>query len=68
MTEKNDRPKKRNLRVVKWLGVTPAVAACTFCNREFKVPMDVVRRTADAQANLQHQFDAHQCQPAAPPV
>jgi len=27
-----------------------------------------VRRTADAQANLQLQFDAHQCQPDAPPV
>ena len=56
-------PKKRNLRVVKWLSSTPVVAVCTFCSREFKVPMSALSRTVDAQANLQQQFDRHTCQP-----
>ncbi len=63
MVEKNNSPKKRNLRVVKWLSSTPVVAVCTFCSREFKVPMSALSRTVDAQANLQQQFDRHTCQP-----
>ena len=52
---------KRNLRVLKWLGTTPAVAVCTFCNREFKVPLAAAKRVADAQQNLQQQFAGHKC-------
>jgi hypothetical protein len=66
MLEKDNPTKGRNLRVVKWLTMTPAVAVCTFCSREFKVPLDALRRTADAQANLQQQFDTHKCQSDAP--
>ena len=51
------------LRVVKWLSTTPVVAVCTLCSREFKVPMSALRRTADAQASLQEQFDRHKCEP-----
>ena len=53
---------QRRIRVVKWLNTTPAVGACALCSREFKVPMDALKRTADAQANLQEQFDRHKCQ------
>ena len=63
MVAKNNSPKKRNLRVVKWLSSTPVVAVCSFCSREFKVPMSALSRTVDAQANLQQQFDRHTCQP-----
>jgi hypothetical protein len=52
---------KRTLRVLKWLSATPAVGVCTDCGREFKVPMSALTRTADAQANLQEQFDRHRC-------
>jgi hypothetical protein len=62
MVEKNSPPKKGNLRVVKWLSSTPVVAVRTLCNREFKIPMSALSRTADAQANLQQQFDRHACQ------
>jgi hypothetical protein len=68
MAEKDNPPRKRNLRVIKWLSMTPAVAVCTFCNREFKAPMEALRRTTDAQANLQQQFDAHKCRSDAPEV
>src|ERR1700716_64825 len=53
---------KRILRVVKWLSTTPAVALCTACAREFKVPVSTLTRTTDAQANLQKQFDRHRCE------
>lgn len=53
---------KRNLRVLKWLGTTPAIGVCTMCNREFKVPLAELKRTASAQENLKLQFAAHQCQ------
>jgi len=62
MVEKNNAPKKRNLRVAKWLSSTPVVAVCTVCSREFKAPMSALSRTVDAQANLQQQFDRHTCQ------
>jgi hypothetical protein len=52
---------KRNLRVIKWLGQVPAIGGCTFCNREFKVPMTAMRRVADAQESLRVQFAEHKC-------
>jgi len=52
---------QRRLRVAKWLSTTPAVGVCARCSREFKVPMSALRRTADAQASLQEQFDRHKC-------
>jgi hypothetical protein len=54
---------QRRLRVVKWLNTTPAIGVCTHCSREFKAPMGALRRTADAQASLQEQFDRHKCEP-----
>ena len=52
---------KRNLRVLKWLGTTPAIAVCSLCNREFKVPLDVLRRVGGAAEHLKLQFAQHQC-------
>ena len=52
---------KRRLRVVKWLGMTPAVAVCTSCDRQFKIPLTGVAKTLDAQESLELQFDNHRC-------
>jgi hypothetical protein len=52
---------KRVLRVTKWLSTTPAIAVCSSCSREFKVPMSALTKTKDAQTNLQQQFDMHEC-------
>lgn len=52
---------KKNLRVVKWLGTTPAVAVCTACNREFSVPVGSLSRVAEAQEYLRMQFAEHRC-------
>ena len=53
---------KRILRVLKWLGTTPAIAICTQCNREFKVPVEVLKRVGGAPENLKPQFAHHQCE------
>ncbi len=60
----------RNLRVVKWLGTVPAVALCTQCDRNFKVPLDLLKKTSAAQENLRKQFMEHTCkrEPERPDV
>jgi hypothetical protein len=55
--------KPRILRVTKWLTMTPAIAVCTQCQREFKVPLTALARTKDAQNYLQQAFDRHVCEP-----
>ena len=52
---------KRNLRVLKWIGTTPAIATCTLCNQEFRVPVDLLKRVAGAADYLKLQFARHQC-------
>jgi hypothetical protein len=57
----------RALNVVKWLNGTPAIAVCTQCAQQFKVPLTALAKTAlsktaDARINLQAQFDMHKCQ------
>ena len=49
------------LRVTKWIGTVPAVAVCTKCQRDFRVPITMLNRTLDAQANLKMQFARHKC-------
>jgi hypothetical protein len=56
---------KGRLRVIKWIGTVPAVAVCTKCQQNFRVPITVLKRTLDAQANLKMQFDRHKCATAA---
>jgi hypothetical protein len=51
----------RILRVEKWLGPVPAVAVCTQCGRDFKVPLALLKRTTEAQESLRKQFAEHRC-------
>jgi hypothetical protein len=52
---------KRALRVVEWLGQAPAVAACTHCERTFRVPIDTLKRPLESQWNLDKKFAEHKC-------
>ena len=52
---------KRHLRVLKWLGTTPAIAVCSECNCEFRVPLEVLKRVGGAAENLKLQFARHPC-------
>lgn len=56
---------KRHLRVLKWLGTTPAIAACTSCNREFRVPLELLKRVAGSQEYLKLEFSRHVCEDEA---
>jgi len=51
----------RNLKLLKWLASTPAIAACTQCQRRFSVPLPLRGRVSDAQESLRKQFAEHQC-------
>ena len=51
----------RTIRVTKWLGPVPAVAVCSQCAREFKVPLPLLKQTTDAQESLRKQFAEHLC-------
>jgi hypothetical protein len=53
----------RNIRVTKWIGTVPAVGVCTSCAKTFKVPLDLLKRTAEAQESLRKQFAEHKCKP-----
>jgi hypothetical protein len=61
VSDQRQAARKRNLRVVKSLGEVPAIGVCTFCNRQFKVPLESMKRVADAQWNLDLQFKEHKC-------
>jgi hypothetical protein len=54
---------ERNLRVVSWIGTIPAIGVCTYCSRQFKAPLESMKRVADAQWNLDLQFKEHKCKP-----
>jgi hypothetical protein len=34
---------------------------CALCSQQFKVPLTALARAADAQKNMQEQFDRHKC-------
>lgn len=57
---------KRNLRVLKWIGPVPALAVCTACGREFKVPTNILGGVVQAQETLRVQFAEHVCTPEEP--
>jgi hypothetical protein len=61
VSDQRQAASKRNLRVVKSLGEVPTIGVCTFCNRQFKVPLESMKRVADAQWNLDLQFKEHKC-------
>jgi hypothetical protein len=52
---------KRSLRITKWLASTPTMGLCSRCGKEFKVPITALAKTREAHANLQEQFDRHEC-------
>ena len=53
---------KRNLRVLKWIGTVPAIAACSLCKQEFRVAVNDLKKLAVAQESLQRQFAEHLCE------
>jgi hypothetical protein len=52
---------QRTLRVVKMIGKVPGVGVCTYCARQFKVPLTAMSKVSDAMENLNLQFATHKC-------
>ena len=61
LTCESRQMEKRSLRVVNWIGTTPAVALCTLCGRQFAVPLASLAKVADATESLRVQFVEHNC-------
>lgn len=57
--------KAPRLRVEKWIGTVPAVAACSQCGRKFNVPLQSLKRLTEAQESLRKQFAEHKCPPTS---
>ena len=53
---------KRILRVVKWIGTTPAVGICAACERQFTLPVAILKNVVEARAKMQALFDEHECE------
>jgi hypothetical protein len=53
---------KRILRVLKWLGTTPAVGICGQCQRQFTLPMAALKDVVEARTKMQALFDGHSCE------
>lgn len=53
---------KRILRVLKWLGSTPAVGMCAACERQFTLPMAAFKNIVEARSKMQGLFDEHECE------
>jgi hypothetical protein len=56
---------KRILRVVKWIGTTPAIGMCSACERQFTLPVGALRNVVEARTKMQALFDEHQCESAS---
>jgi hypothetical protein len=54
---------KRILRVVKWIGTTPAVGVCAACQRQFTLPVAALKNVVEARSKMQALFDEHACGP-----
>jgi hypothetical protein len=52
---------KRILRVVKWIGTTPAVGMCAACERQFTLPVAALKNVVEARSKMQALFDEHEC-------
>lgn len=57
---------KRTLRVLKWIGTTPAVAICSACEEQFTAPVTALKSVANAQESLTRQFTQHTCRTQEP--
>ena len=62
LPKENLATQKRILRVVKWIGAVSTIGVCTGCTTNSKVPLEMLKRTSDAQQNLRRQFEDHKCQ------
>ena len=53
----------RNLRIVRFIGVTPTVAYCDLCRLTFRTRQEFLLDAEKAKLQLQADFEKHECKP-----
>lgn len=54
---------ERNLRIVRFIGVTPSVAYCDVCRLTFRTRQEFLLDSDKAKQQLQSDFENHECRP-----
>jgi len=53
----------RNMRIARFIGVTPSVAYCDLCRLTFRTRQEFLLDTDQAKLQLQADFEKHECKP-----
>jgi hypothetical protein len=53
----------RNLKIARFIGVTPSLAYCDVCRLAFRTRQENLHDADLAKAQLQAEFDQHECRP-----
>lgn len=53
----------RKLIIVRFIGVTPSTAYCDVCKLAFRTKQEFLQDADKAKAQLQAEFDNHECRP-----
>ena len=54
---------ERNLQIVRFMGTTPSVAYCDVCRLTFRTKPEFIQDPEKAKAQLQAEFEQHECKP-----
>jgi hypothetical protein len=52
---------ERRLVILKLVGKTPVLAMCERCQIKFFTPRELTNLPAEAEHNLWHKFNSHEC-------
>ncbi len=53
----------RKLIIVRFIGATPSTAYCDVCKLAFRTKQEFLQDADKAKAQLQAEFDNHECRP-----
>jgi hypothetical protein len=54
---------ERNLKIVRFIGVTPSLAYCDVCRLAFRTRKEFLQDADRAKQQLQSEFEQHECKP-----
>jgi hypothetical protein len=54
---------ERNLKIVRFIGVTPSLAYCDVCRLAFRTRKEFLQDADQAKQQLQSEFEKHECKP-----
>jgi hypothetical protein len=54
---------ERNLKIARFIGVTPSLAYCDVCRLAFRTRKEFLQDADQAKQQLQDDFEKHECKP-----